>query len=84
MLLLVNETFAHRKSELLDYIKVCRTMIATINTLIKNHPDWDNDLAYEVMKTEQEQIKTTMAKLIELQRWYNTEGKYKEVRYKDV
>ena len=83
-MLVAGETFADRKADLLEYIKVCRTLIATINNIIKRHPDWDNDLAYEVMKAEQDQIKDTMAELIELQKWYNNEGKYKEVGYKDV
>lgn len=83
-MLVVGETFADRKADLLDYIKVCRALITTINTTIKRHPDWDNELAYEVMASNQQEIKNTMAELVELQKWYEKEGKYKEERYKDV
>jgi hypothetical protein len=75
-MLIVGETFADRKADLLDYIKVCRQLITVINTMIKKHPDWDNDLAYEVMALEQQEIKRTMEEIIQLQRWYETEGKY--------
>lgn len=80
--LVAGETFADRKESLLGYIKVCRQLITTINdVIIKKHPDWDHTLAYEVMALEQQEIKRTMEELVQLQKWWEKEGKYREEKY---
>lgn len=77
-MLIIGETFASRKADLLDYIKVCRQLISVINSIIKKYPDLDNATAYEVMQVEQQQIKDTMEELIKLQKWFSTQARYKE------
>lgn len=72
---LLTETFEDCRDFHLDFIHVSQDLIKAIQQTIKNHPDWDHTLAREVIKQEQEIIKTTFAELKEMQRWWLREGK---------
>lgn len=72
---LLTETFEDCRDFYLDFIHVSQDLIKAIQLTIKNHPDWDHTLAREVIKQEQDIIKSTYAELKEMQRWWLREGK---------
>ena len=69
------ESFEDCRDFHFDFIHTCQDLIQTIQTIIKNHPERDHTLAREVIKQEQDIIKTIYAELKEMQRWWLREGK---------
>lgn len=78
-LLLACESYQQRKTSLLEFIKVSRSLIKTVNHCIETTPK-AREICLEIIEQENKYIKSLINELIELKRWWLKEGKYEQER----